>query len=375
MTLAYDEKYNLEEDNYSDDDLYNITSWGADLTFRELITMYEENELLKPELQRKYVWDKKEASRFIESILLGLPVPSIFLALTKDEDRLIIDGYQRIMTIYDYVRGVYSKDNKVFKLANSDLINERWRGKAFSELSQTDQKKIKNTTIHAIIFKQISPKENDTSYYQIFERINTSGQSLRPQEIRNCVYQGPFNNLLFKLNKHEKWRLLYGKDEEDKRMQDLEFILRFFALASPDIRLEDSGQISLKKQLNTFMGSKINNNQDTLSKFSNDFHQTMNFIYNNFGVEAFHNINENNENELVSRFHPTVFDAISIATCYVLNKIDEKKIDLTNISKKRRELLKDPNFKDFTRIRTTKFTCINGRIRLAAEKLYGIKYE
>ena len=90
------------EDNgsYSDDSLFNINSWGADMSFRELITMYEEDELVKPELQRKYVWSKDEASRFIDSILLGLPVPSIFLAKVG-EQRLIIDGYQRILTVYD----------------------------------------------------------------------------------------------------------------------------------------------------------------------------------------------------------------------------------------------------------------------------------
>lgn len=77
------EKYivdEIEEENseYSDDALFNITSFGADMSFRELITMYEEGELEKPEMQRNYVWNKNEASRFIDSILLGLPVPSIF---------------------------------------------------------------------------------------------------------------------------------------------------------------------------------------------------------------------------------------------------------------------------------------------------------
>ena len=91
------------DDDYSDDSLFNISSWGADLSFRELISMYEEDELVKPELQRKYVWDKVEASRFIESILLGLPVPSIFLAQSGSQ-KLIVDGYQRIMTVYDYMR-------------------------------------------------------------------------------------------------------------------------------------------------------------------------------------------------------------------------------------------------------------------------------
>ena len=84
-----------ETTSYSDDSLFNITSFGTDMTFRELITMYEEGDLEKPEMQRKYVWDKNEASRFIDSILLGLPVPSIFLAKTDDEKRLIVDGYQR----------------------------------------------------------------------------------------------------------------------------------------------------------------------------------------------------------------------------------------------------------------------------------------
>lgn len=142
------------EDSYSNDDLYNITSWGADLSFREIISMYDEDEMLKPELQRKYVWEKPEASRFIESILLGLPVPSIFLANTKEEKKLIIDGYQRIMTIYDYVKkGIWSKDGKSFKLSNTEKINERWRGKAYLELNESDQRKIRSTTIHAIIFE------------------------------------------------------------------------------------------------------------------------------------------------------------------------------------------------------------------------------
>ena len=106
---------------YSDDDLYNINSWGADLSFREIITMYEEGELLKPELQRKYVWTRTEASRFIDSILLGLPVPSVFFAKEQDETMLIIDGFQRIMTVHDYVKGVFSGDGKIFKLSNTFL--------------------------------------------------------------------------------------------------------------------------------------------------------------------------------------------------------------------------------------------------------------
>jgi len=94
-----------QDDDFSNDDLFKITSYGADLSFRELIEQYEDKDLLKPELQRKFVWDKPEASRFVESLLLGLPVPGIFLAKAANEKRLIIDGYQRIRTVYDYVKG------------------------------------------------------------------------------------------------------------------------------------------------------------------------------------------------------------------------------------------------------------------------------
>ena len=136
-----------EMDGYSDDSLFNITSFGTDMTFRELITMYEEGDLEKPEMQRNYVWNKNEASRFIDSVLLGLPVPSIFLAKTKDEKRLIVDGYQRIMTVYDYVqRGIFGGDGKSFALSNSEIINKRWRGKTFQELQPEEKRRIRKTS-------------------------------------------------------------------------------------------------------------------------------------------------------------------------------------------------------------------------------------
>ena len=132
-------------------------------------------------MQRRYVWQKPEASRFIDSILLGLPVPSIFLAKTEGEKRLIVDGYQRIMTVYDFVeRGVFGGDGKSFALSQNG-INERWRGKTFSELKDDEKRKIKTYPIHAIVFEQKELKD-DTGMYQIFERINTSGRSLKPQD-------------------------------------------------------------------------------------------------------------------------------------------------------------------------------------------------
>jgi Protein of unknown function DUF262 len=357
-----------ENDFYSDDDLFKISSWGADLSFRELIQRYEDNELVKPELQRKYVWDKTEASRFIDSLLLGLPVPSIFLAKTLDEKLLIIDGYQRIMTVYDYVRGIFGGDNKVFKLSRSEKINSKWRGNAFSELTDTEQRKIRNTTIHAIIFLQQHPTGDDTSLYQVFERINTSGRTLMPQEIRNCVYQGNFNTLLFELNKLPNWRILYGSQEEDQRMRDIEFILRFFALNSNDFMALTQENISLKKFLNQFMGKYQKLTSEEVQSFKDRFIKSIDFILANIGENAFNNISSTIAGKYSPNFSPTIFDSISIATDQLNNT--EFEFPLTNIQSNRSELLHDEEYKFSITKETMRKEAILKRIQKVKTLLY-----
>lgn len=363
------------EDSYSNDDLYNINSWGADLSFRELISMYEENELLKPELQRKYIWEKPEASRFIESILLGLPVPSVFLANTKDSKKLIIDGYQRIMTVYDFVKGgIWKKDGKVFKLSNTKKINERWRGKSFSELTEQDQRKIRSSTIHAIVFEQKAPNDNDTSLYQVFERINTGGRALMPQEIRNCVNQGSFNDLLFELNLIPNWRILFGKTEEDPRMRDLEFILRFLALDTDFVRSNQSSVISLKKYLNEFMGAEKSQDLTIIQNRRDKFIRVIDFIYENFGENAFYNISGGDETKIRKRFYPTIFDSLCPAVSMALDKFG-KDIPTEDLEVKRLGLLKDEEYKKYTSEGTMQISHIHGRINLALQHLFGTTYE
>ena len=359
-----------KQDSYVNDDLYNISSWGADYSFRELVSMYDDNDLVKPELQRKYVWEKPEASRFIDSVLLGLPIPSIFLAKTEDNNMLIIDGYQRLMTVNDYIKGIWTGDNSVFNLSNiTGRINHRWRGRAYSQLTESEQRKIKTTTIHAIIFEQKKPKDDDTSLYQIFERINTSGKSLMPQEIRNCVYQGALNTLLFDLNKNISWRTLFGNQKEDSRMRDLEFILRFFALKSDEVRNSSKGNISLKKLLNEFMGSKNNNTLKAANDFWNDFNLTIEAVYSQFGENAFYNVQSNDLTTIRKRFYPTVYDSVMISTSIAISQgIDVSK----NIESKRLALLKDEKFREYSTQGTMQVEHINGRINLALNYLYDI---
>lgn len=369
--IAMDEvKEELEQ--YSDDDLYNINSWGADLSFREIITMYDDDELLKPELQRKYVWSRAEASRFIDSILLGLPVPSVFFAKEPNETMLIIDGFQRIMTVYDYVKGVFSGDGKVFKLSNSENINARWRGKAFAELDIEEKRRIRGTTIHAIIFEQKYPR-NDTGMFQIFERINTGGRTLKPQEIRNCVYQGKCNKLLFDLNGMEEWRELLGTKEEDARMADLELILRFFAMHELIYREESQlKQINLAKYLNKYMSDKTNASDVDIHKMSEKFTNMIKSCKEIFGDVAFKNLKKNSD-EYTNKINPAIFDAISVSTLYAFDKgVINGKIDYR---KKHMELLQNEEFKMAASHRTTNTENIYKRINLASKIIYGVTYE
>ncbi|WLR54613.1 DUF262 domain-containing protein [Mesobacillus subterraneus] len=351
------ERIHNEENEEADEEIYDIKSWGADLSFRELIMMFDDDDLIKPEIQRNYVWDKTMASRFIESILMGLPVPSIFLSKMKNDKYLIIDGFQRFMTVYDFVKGLFN-DQTPFKLTNSKKIQPKWAGKSFIELSEDDKRKIKTTTIHAIIFDH----KDDASLFQIFERINTGGRSLSSQEIRNCLYHNEMNKLLLQLNQNKDWRYIYGNDKYD-RMTDVEHILRFFAFKSDDVKSKMSGQLLLKRYLSEFMGDeRIYKNEKILMEYKEEFDKVIKYIRKNFNKEIFKARNS---------FKSPIFDSIAIATAHALsvNK------DLEDISQDKIDsLLKDEDFNTYTTLRTTNYEHINKRINIAANKLYGLKY-
>lgn len=366
-SVSYDIIEEEHNEELSNDDLFNISSWGADPSVRELITQYSEGDIEKPELQRKYVWNKKVASRFIESLLLGLPVPSIFLAnIESTGKRLIIDGYQRIRTLHDYINdGIWKGDDSVFRLVDSNMINNRWRNKTFEELSESDKRRLKNYTIHAIIFEQRRPA-NDSAMFQIFERINTSGVSLNDQEVRNCVYQGAMNTRLFELNQKKEWRVLFGKETQDNRMIDLELILRFFAMNKPEIYLSNEKNFVLKKILNDEMANN-RSESDYLDRICDDFVNTIEFIYQYFGEEAFYNL-QNDLQKIRKRLYPTVYDSLMIATSIALSKgFNPAGKDLKT---RRMAMLKDESYRESITQGTMTVEHIQTRIRRALKIVY-----
>ena len=363
-----------ENESYSDDSLFNITSFGNDIMLSQLVSMYDEGDIEKPELQRKYVWTKLEASRFIDSILLGLPVPSIFLAKTENSKFLIVDGYQRIMTIHDYLRGMpFSDETNVFKLSDNNVIYPQWRGKSYNELSDSQKRSIRTYTIHAIVFEQKYPR-NDTGMYQIFERINTGGRTLKPQEIRNCIYHGSFNDLLMNLNKEEKWRQIVGI-KEDSRMSDVELILRFFAFNDLSNRQEYSqGQINLVKYLNDYMSDCSNIASDELLNKRKQFVDVINYLQHSIGPEVFHNITQKKgEVKWANKINPVVFDSVCTATVKCLNSFDTNNVNQRYLFEKYKQLLLSDEYKSIIKQRTTNIENIKSRVSLAAKFLFGIE--
>ena len=235
---------------------YSITSYGADYPVDGLVKRIDSEDIViptfDPELdvadsvegfQRQFLWTKPQCDRFIESLLLGLPVPGIFLVKQTDGRLLVLDGQQRLRTLQAYYKGILR--GKQFKLEN---VQERYQNLAYEDLDVEDRRRLDDGIIHATIVRQDEPSDDQSSIYLIFERLNTGGTSLHPQEVRVALYRGAFIRLLRDLNQHRSWRELYGK--RSPRLKDQELILRFFALFEE----WEGYQKPMKEFLNQYIG-------------------------------------------------------------------------------------------------------------------------
>lgn len=237
----------MAEDNVDYDDLqteeevdetpyvqYDISVSPSDPSLELLSQQIGRGDIIIPFYQRNFVWKIEQASRLIESFLMGLPVPQVFLYV-NDEDQLeVIDGQQRLRSVHYFMEGYFGEaDDKgrrqVFKLKGLSELSD-YNGREFSELSDRDKRKLRNATLRAINIKQLRPSTANDSVFHIFERLNTGGTQLKPQEIRNAVYRGKIVDELRLLNETDGWRALLGITKPDKSQKDIELILRLFSL-------------------------------------------------------------------------------------------------------------------------------------------------
>ncbi len=269
--------------------VYSITAYGADYPVDSLVKRIDSGDIVVPRFgwvsddgsdiigfQREYVWPRTKSDRFIESLLLGLPVPGIFLVRESSGRFLVLDGQQRLHTISSFYEGVMR--GQEYRL---DGVEDRFRGKRYRDLDVADRRRLDDSIIHATVIRQDQPTEDQSSVYMIFERLNTGGVNLQPQEIRVALYHGELVRVLRELNDYPAWRRLYGK--RSRRLKDMEMILRFFAF----LYHATSYHSPMKEFLNRYMASNKDLARQHEDELVQIFMDTVTVLDEAVGVRAF----------------------------------------------------------------------------------------
>jgi len=204
-------------------DKRTIYTGSADPEIESLYGKWKKGKLiLQSEFQRQFVWDSIKASRLIESVLLSVPLPIIYLAEGPSGNISVIDGQQRLTSFFSFIDGKFPS-GKTFSLSGLQVFPELNR-KTFQELDELLQDKIRYYEIRAVTIK----KDSDPDLkFEIFERLNTGAVPLNDMELRNCVYRGPYIELLKAMANSPEFKALVGFKEPDTRMRDVELVLRF----------------------------------------------------------------------------------------------------------------------------------------------------
>jgi len=190
----------------------------------------------RPKFQRQYVWPDKLASKLVESILLNVPIPPCYFSENDENELDVIDGQQRIYSLYRFVENQFS-------LRELDALPE-FNGKQFFQLPSKEQRRIRTYTLRCVV---VTNESHPEIKFDVFERLNTSTMPLSAQELRNCVSRGALNDLLAELSFDEKWLGIRGRKFPDKRLADEEIILRYFSFRMQGV---DHYRTPLKNWLN-----------------------------------------------------------------------------------------------------------------------------
>ena len=333
---------------------YDIATYPSDFTLSGIRQMWLDKDIQIPTFQRQFVWKIEQSSLLIESFLLGLPVPPVFFYIDDENKNLVIDGQQRILSVVYFFEGMFGDESihgkrQVFRLKGLDERNP-YHGRRFEDLSDSDQRKLSNSVLRAINVRQLSPTEESTSIYHIFERLNTGGTPLKPQEIRNCVFRGGFAQLLRDLNEDQNWRSILGKPAIDKHQRDVELVLRVFALS----RTWEKYEKPMKEYLNIAMRRNKGGRAKAVDRFSRLFPKVCELIVRELGAKPFH---------IRGPLNGSVLDSV---TCTLMDNFESLPPDLSD---RFEALLEDEGFLAGTRTSTTDTQVLQSRFREARNYL------
>lgn len=245
-----DETDEIVDDESETDDLglfetaaSSLPYFGADFDVAGLVRRLDDEDILIPRFdpdesedltiegfQRQRVWTAPRMEKFIESLLLGWPVPSIFLVVEPDGRYLVLDGQQRLTTLQSFYRGTHP-DGRPFMLKD---VAEHLQGATYETLSRESKRRLNNTFIQAVVIEPNGDEGRD-AVYRLFGRLNSGGVSLTAQEIRVALYRGPLVEFIRDLNHDASWRLLFGAAH--KKLKDHELVLRALAMSEVIARI------------------------------------------------------------------------------------------------------------------------------------------
>lgn len=246
----------------------------SDPTIGGLYASYKSGDLdLRPDFQRYFVWDSKKSSRLIESVFLDVPLPAIYLAEEVDGSESVIDGQQRLTSFFTFLDGT---------LALNGLDELRHlNGKRFGDLDKPLQAKIRKASIRAITIRKES---HEDLKFEIFERLNSGSVALNDQELRNCIYRGNYNTLLRELANDPDFMFILGIQRPEKRMRDIELVLRFAAFYH-------AGYLNYSPPIRRFLNEDMNRyktiSEKDASALRTEFKKSVQLIRSLLGSNAF----------------------------------------------------------------------------------------
>ena len=309
---------------------YDITATPNDFNILTLFSLIDNGVIKMPPFQRNYVWDEKRASKLIESIILGLPVPQVFLYEQGKNSFYVIDGQQRLLSIYFFVKQRFPtaegrlilrqyltgdtridssvlSDDRYFKNFKLKLpSSENNEKNKFDKLKYETLGEYKNTfdilrTVRSVVIKQNEP-DDDSSIYEIFNRLNTGGQNLSAQEIRMSMYYSPFYKKIIELNSQPKWRKILRQAQADVHFKDVEILLRAFAM------------LFEYETYSSPMGRFLNTFSKTANGFKTELIGYLDSLFISF-LDSCDNLDDTAFSTKQGQFSISLFESIFVATC------------------------------------------------------------
>lgn len=361
--IIFDDK---EESNETDElesksvpEERKLFTQAYDKSVYDLVRMISEKDIiLNPHYQREYVWDDKRASLLVESIILNVPIPVVYVSQEEDDKWNVIDGLQRLNSLFRF----FERD---FKLKGLEVLTEL-NNEDIKTMNPKSLRILKNGLIRVIM---ISSDSDPNIKYDVFMRLNRGSVKLSEQELRNCLYRGEYNDLLKELRKNSKFKEILNIKTNHPRMNDIELIERFFAMHDDwdnNAFVMKTYRKQIKRFLNEHMYKMMKINQKKVSELQTLFEDTVTKVYTVFGPNAFRRIDTNDIFE--SNLNRALMDCIMVSfTYYNKDDINSKSTQIKDLLKN--TLANDKEFLESITKSTWNTKAVNYRMKKWSEKL------